>query len=292
MKILAVIPTYNESDVIYWVIKYLIDQDIDVHILDNESTDSTLDIVKKFPPSRVFISSFHTNGEFNEQIMGDNIKKIIKSYEKEYDWVARINADEFWESPFQNLSLKEGIELADKRGYNAVGVKQFRFYPMSDEKPHVAGDDVRKYYNYFEKWEGAKYFEPRFHPEHNKIWIINAFKSNSGIFYEDAHKVLPISKIKIFPHLFITRHYPYRNPERTKQRIIQERKNRVSKWNLDNKISYKYLDFEDNETFFFDDMREKLSDKNYKIEQDIRGKKPTPTNLCLWSEFKKPIFTG
>ncbi len=286
MKIAVVIPTFNEEDIIYHVIKYLVDQNIHVHILDNESTDSTVEVVKRFGDN-VAVSSFSTEGEFNEKVMGDNIRQLIEMYEKDYDWVARINADEFWEAPFEGITLREGIEKADREGYNAIGVKQFRFYPMSDETPHVAGEDVREFYDYFEDWEGNKYLDETFHPEWNKIWIINMFKSNSGLVYQDAHLIKPLSNLKLFPHIFISRHYPYRNNEATRKRLIDGRKKRIAQWNKDNKVSCKYLEYKDDEIFLFDDMRDKFIYGKEIPEREVDSKIPMPTNLFRWSEFKK-----
>ena len=269
LRISAVIPAYNEDDVIYWTIRNLVNQNIYVHVLDNESTDSTSRIVKEFPKSQVSLSSFDTNGQFNEKVQGENIQAILHKLEAKSDWLLKNDADEFLESPFQNMSAREGIDLADKLGFNCVGSRNFTFFPMSEEVHHVSKDDVRKHYDYYKIWDQVDRWTPEFHTQYNELWKINVFKCRAGIFYIDPHKVSPLTNIVLFPHLFIIRHYPFRHPERTKNRLLKERRYRMSSWNIENRVSCHYSQYTEDDTFVFDEKR-----------QEMRR----------WSEFRKPIF--
>jgi glycosyltransferase involved in cell wall biosynthesis len=269
LRISAVIPAYNEDDVIYWTIRNLVNQNIFVDVLDNESTDSTGRIVKEFPKSQVSLSSFDTSGQFNEKVQGEHIQAILHKLEAKSDWVIKNDADEFLEPPFQNMSLRKGIELADRLGFNCIGSRNFTFFPMSDEVSQISGGDVRKCYDYYKIWDQVDRWSPEFHPQHNELWKINAFKCCAGIFYFDPHKVSPFTNIVLFPHLFIIRHYPYRHPERTKNRLLNERRFRMSSWNIENQVSCHYTQYTEDDTFIFNEKKQELQ---------------------RWSELRKPIF--
>lgn len=256
LRISAVIPTFNEDDIIYWTIQHLVSQDIYVHVLDNESTDSTPQIVREFPGSQVSLSFFCTDGQFNERLQSESIQIVLRELEASSDWLLKNDADEFLEAPFQGMSLRKGIELADKSGFNCIGVRGFTFFPMSDETPHFPGDDVRKYYDHFRVWDKVDRWMPEFHHQHNELWKMNVFKGRSGLFYSGPHRVSPLTKAVLFPHLFVLRHYPYRHPERTKRRLLDERKDRMSLWNIENQVSCHYTKYMEADTFLFDEMRD------------------------------------
>lgn len=269
LRISAVIPTYNEADVIYWTIRYLVDQGIHVHVLDNESTDATLRIANSFPRSDVSFSTFRTGGEFNEGIQGQAIQEALHHLGKRSDWVIKNDADEFLEAPFAGMRLRTGIELADRLGANCIGIRSFTFFPMSDEAPHVPGQDIRSAYDHFKVWDQTDNYPSSLHPQHNELWKINMYKSRGGVAYYNPHLVSPFGNINVFPDLFILRHYPYRAPERTSQRLLLERRDRMSSWNVRNDLSCHYGRFSERDTFIFDHMRGEMR---------------------RWSRFVKPAF--
>jgi hypothetical protein len=267
LRISAVIPTYNEEDVIYWAIQYLVSQDIHVHVLDNESTDMTPQIVGDFPLSQVSLSSFHTGGEFDEKRQGESIQAVFNDLEARSDWLIKSDADEFLEAPFLGMSLRQGIEIADMSGFNCIGARGFAFFPMSDEAPHLPGDDVRTCYDRFKIWDKVNRWTPDIHPECNELWKVNVFKCRAGVFYLDPHRVSPLANMVLFPHLFVLRHYPYRHPERTRRRLLKERKDRMSSWNVENRVSCHYTKYSEEDTFLYDDIEDEME---------------------RWSQFRKP----
>ena len=108
-----------------------------------------------------------------------------------------------------------------------------------------------------------------FHPQYKELWKINVFKCRSGVFYFDPHRVSPFKNIDLFPDLFIFRHYPYREPTATVRRLVRDRKDRMSRWNVENRVSDHYVKYDESDTFVFDGNR---------------------AGLQKWSEFRKPKF--
>ena len=266
LRISAVMPVYNESDVIYWSIRALVEQRIFVHVLDNESTDNTATIAKGFPEGAVKVSQFYTDGQFNEKLQGEAVGKAFRELEEASDWLIKCDADEFLEAPYEGMSLRQGIGMVDRQGFNCIGVRSFCFFPMSAERPHVAGEDVRRYYDHFRIWDGVDRWDPSLHPQANMLWKINMFKVRSGLFYFDPHRLSPFENINLFPNLFILRHYPFRHPALTRCRLVLERRDRMSDWNLANNVSCHYTKYSERDTFLFDDQI---------------------AEMRRWSEFKK-----
>ena len=241
MKINAIIPTYNEEDIIYHTIKYLVDQDIFVYILDNQSTDRTVDIARKMP--NVQLKTFKSNGLFDEKILQDNVRELTCSLDT--DWIIKNDADEFIESPWKGINLRQAIEVVDKLGKSCMGVTSYVFYPMSNEKPHESRKDVRDYYDYYKIWDKIDRWTPGIHEREKELWKINIFKKQQEVYMADPHILHAPYEISqyLFPELLILRHYPFRNPQRTYQRLIRDRKNRLSRYNLENNVSNHYLKY-------------------------------------------------
>ncbi len=254
MRIDAVIPTFNEEDIIEHTIRYLRSQHIQVTVLDNESTDRTVEIAKDLGVS---VRTFSSQGLFDELLLQQNLKTLIDSLDT--DWVIKNDADEYMESPYAGVSLREGIEMVARAGKLCIGVTTFLFYPMSHEPPHIPGTDVRAYYDYFKVWDKVDRWDPSVHPDHNQMWKTPIYNKRAGVYMTDPHQVAVPGSLQdaLFPDLFILRHYPYRDPQRTYQRLIRERRDRLSKANLDGNISNHYLQYTDDSdivqnTFLFD----------------------------------------
>lgn len=247
LRITAIIPTFNEEDIIYHTIKHLVGQDISVCILDNESTDNTVEIARRIP--NVQVRTVSSDGLFNEKILQDSIREVTALVDT--DWIIKNDADEFIESPWKGVSLRQGIELVDKAGKCCIGVVSYVFYPMSDEVPHEPGKDVRDYYDHYKVWDKVDRWAPDIHPRHDELWKINIFQNRRDVYMQDPHVLyvpddLPLA---LFPELFILRHYMYRNSQRTYQRLIKDRRDRLSAYNLESGISNHYTRYTDDSEF-------------------------------------------
>lgn len=246
MKVWAVILTYNEADIIGHTIDYLHGQEITVHLLDNESDDGTPDIGRSRGADVTVLS---TDGVFDELAMQDALKQLIGS--QDADWVIKNDADEYIESPFEGVTLRKGIELANAEGSVCIGTRAFLFYPMPEEPAHVPGTDVRRYYDHFQVWDRADYCTSDAHVQYNEVWKAPIFKPACGVRMIDPHRVEVLGDLKsaLYPHLFILRHYPFRHPETTRQRLTKDRRDRLSKRNVDLGMSVHYLKYTEGSVF-------------------------------------------
>jgi len=208
MKIIGMLPTYNDEDIIEEVIQHLISQEIPLVVLDNGSTDDTYKICEKYVDKGILkLEQFKS-----ESYHWDTILRMLYDMAllQSPDWVIRSDSDEFLESGIKGVTLKETITQADKENYNLIQFDWFDFY-MTD-------DDVQT----------AKSIKEKF-PYYTFVGDFNyrTWKVFPGIRIGDASGHYPIfpygKKYKISPRKNILRHYPLRS----KQHTIRKMKERT-----------------------------------------------------------------
>jgi glycosyltransferase involved in cell wall biosynthesis len=219
LRITAIVAAYNEADIIGQSVGDLVRQGIHVYVLDNLSTDGTraalqpfaasgLIRVEQFPAGEVSPSGAHRYE--HGRIM---LRKQELACELDSDWFISHDADEFRESPWTHLSLREGIERVDRSGWNAIDFTVLNFWPTDDRAE--AGDDVRAAFRYYEAggpWDRAQV----------KCWK----KAPDVELVSSAGHDAQFASRRVFPIRFILRHYPIRSQEHGLRKILEERKPR------------------------------------------------------------------
>ena len=152
-RVVAIICAYNEGDIIYHVIQHLIDNGIYIYLLDHHSTDNTVEQASKWlGKGLLHIELFPDDSPISqkyEQVFA--LRKITERVEQIHrelgaDWYLHYDADEFRESPWPAMTLRNAIKLVDVLGYNAIDFELLNFRPTDDSfRP---GDPVRKYMQY------------------------------------------------------------------------------------------------------------------------------------------------
>ena len=91
-KFSVVIPTYNQADFLKIALRSVLDQtleDFEVIVVNNHSTDHTLDVVREAQDSRLRSIDFRNNG-----VIGASRNVGIKASEAPY--IAFLDSDDFW----------------------------------------------------------------------------------------------------------------------------------------------------------------------------------------------------
>jgi len=248
MKIIAIISSYNESDVIYEVIGDLVSQGILVYLIDNHSTDNTVEQASKWlGKGLIKIELFPDTGTSNYECTKDKYiwTNILRRKEElattlGADWYIHHDADEFRESPFPGISLRSGIVLADLLGFNAIDFALLNFRPTDNN--FVPGGDVRESLLRFEWGE-------KFNSLQIKAWK-NTGRSVDLITHA-GHSVLFDGRL-IFPLKFILRHYPIRSQQHGLNKVLKQRKTRFLQEERDKGWHLHYDVVQDDTNFLYD----------------------------------------
>ena len=217
MKIVAIISIYNEERIIERSLRHLFEQGIEVYIINNDCTDSTMEIVDKYYGRGVVgIERLSRRGIIEQEPRTKKTEELHSILGA--DWYIHHDADEIRESPWPGVSLHDAISRVDREGYNAINFDEFVFTPTVEE-PDFEGTDfveAMRYYYFFDK---------------GRVRRLNAWKNiGQRIRLRGGHKVR-FEEICVYPKNFVMRHY-----------MVLSRNHIIKKYCTD-----KYSDFEINE---------------------------------------------
>ncbi|WP_288842463.1 methyltransferase domain-containing protein [uncultured Deefgea sp.] len=220
LKVLAIINVYNELDILPEVLIHLVSQGVDVHVVDNWSSDGSWELASQFAikSSRVMVSRFpdapSADYEWSKQLK--NVEDVALN--SNYDWCIHYDADEIRYSPWHDVNLVEAISFVDSLGYNAIDftVFNFRFINGQVFKANYQDNMVYMDLSYTAGYERQV-----------KAW--RQYKDvKVDLEYEGGHDV-QFEGRRVFPLKFLNKHYPLRNPEQAARKIFVDRKPRMLK---------------------------------------------------------------
>jgi hypothetical protein len=216
--VIALVAAFNEEDVIGQVIGDLIAQGLSVYLLDDGSTDATVEEARRFEGSGLIAVEQLVKrrrgerlGPFRwEHILG---RKEELARELDGDWFLHSDADELRESPWPDRSLAEAVAAVDRLGYNAIDFRVFNFPPTRDG--FARGDDLRTFFRHFEPGAVFDKLQVKCWKKHPGIDL----RSTGG---HDAQ----FPQRRVFPVRFLLRHYPIRSQAHGERKVFRERKPR------------------------------------------------------------------
>ena len=212
MRIRAYICSYNEADIIGWVIGHLISQGVEVFLLDNWSTDQTWDIAHSFPlaGSEWFPSSGPTGVYEWERMLG-RVGELSQA--SGADWCSLHDADEIRRSPFLGTTLAEGIARVDSEGYTAINHQCFNFQPVDNG---YSGDPEGYFRHYVTEFKGGDRIQ------------VKTWKNLRGSKPICGGHMVNFPGVRISPDMFILKHYPIRSQHHGETKVFQWRRPRWS----------------------------------------------------------------
>jgi glycosyltransferase involved in cell wall biosynthesis len=192
-SVLAIVCVRNESVHVTRCLSDLIADDVDVVLIDNESTDDTVAKARGFLGRGLrAIETLPWRGAFSlsEQLS----RKAAIAASAPHDWIIHADADERFEPPAGFGAMREALGTAQAAGYNCVNFSELVFAPVRDEQftfDHYA-DVMRTYY----------FFEPK-RPHFMRAWR----RELAAHLPEHGGHVLRGSRVRLFPVDFVLRHY-------------------------------------------------------------------------------------
>jgi glycosyltransferase involved in cell wall biosynthesis len=214
-SVVAIIAAYNEADIIDTVVGDLVRQDIQVYLLDDGSTDGTAEIVERYRGRGVIgierLERPEVDGEGRFGLERIVCRKTQLAQELNADWFINHDADEFRESPWPGVSLRDGIAWVDRLGFNAIDFVCLNFWPDHDQFRN--GKDVRDAFTRFAL--AAPYDRVQ----------VRCWKKTDGpldLVTTAGHEARFPAR-RVFPVRFILRHYPIRGQAHGERKVFHER---------------------------------------------------------------------
>ncbi len=191
--VLAIVCARNESLHITRCLQDLIAEGVEVVLVDNGSTDDTVERARPFLGRGLrSIESLPWHGTFSltEQLA----RKAAIAAAAPDDWILHADADERFTAPAGFGSLREALTRVEREGYTCVNFSEFVFVPLQGEDFAFEGyaGSMRTYY----------FFEPG-RPHFMRAWRRELAPALAG---HGGH-VLRGPGVRLYPVDFILRHY-------------------------------------------------------------------------------------
>lgn len=195
MRIVSLFTVYNEQRFMRRVLEHQIEQGVAAYVIDNESTDDTLAIVKSFLGRGVIgYETLPRRGVFELATLLRRLEQLHQ--ELGADWYLHHDADQFRYAPGPYRTLAEGIAAVDAAGYNAINFDVFDFMPTHRDEDYEGTDFVSAMKYYY-------YFKPR---PLNQLKLWKNFGQTIELAPTGGHTVNFAGR-HIYPQPFIQRHY-------------------------------------------------------------------------------------
>jgi hypothetical protein len=221
-RVIAILRTYNEADIIAPAIRYLAGQGVDVYAIDNWSTDGTYELVEGLSSQGVVgVERYPPGGpsqHFEHKRLLERIEALSRTLEA--DWFIHHDADEIRESPWPGVSLRDALYHVDRCGFNSINHAVLDFFPVDNS--FQPGTDFAAHFTYYELGKRPGHFKR-----------INAWKNVGqpiSLYPSGGHHV-EFKGQRIYPYLFLIKHYPLRTAHQTviKIRDRQRRARRLAR---------------------------------------------------------------
>lgn len=236
VRVAAVMNVHNEVDILPEVLRHLTSQGVDVHVVDNWSTDGSYELVSDIAArdERVTVERFPDAPSPHH-----DWARLLRHGQEwaataGYDWIIHHDADELRYSPWPEVTLAEAIAFVDSLGFNAIdfSVIDFRFLQdLPDPEPP------------FE--ESIRFFEFGERPGH--FLQIKGWRQSPGATVDLAstggHEAAFPGRV-VFPLKFLLKHYSLRSREQA-NRKVQERLPRTERARTERGWHTHYVRFRD-----------------------------------------------
>lgn len=219
MIVEAFICTYNEADILPWVLKHLREQGVRTRVIDNWSADGTFDLASELADA---VERFPS--EPTETYDWTNLLMRVETLAmaSEADWCMHHDADEIRRSSVPGESLQDGLARIGSGPATAMNFRVVNFKPIDDGWDGQCSPE-----EYF------RYYEARGH--YDGLLHVNAWKNSSplDIHSRGGHEAW-FPGLIIAPERFITKHYAIRSQRHGERKVLRDR---IPRWNSEERFS-------------------------------------------------------
>jgi hypothetical protein len=164
---------------------------------------------------------------------------MLKAATLDADWFIHHDADEFRESPWPGVTLRESLRRVEAAGYTAVDFEVLHFWPTDADTDAL---DVRGRMPYHEParpWDEVQI----------KCWKKTG--QPVDLVSSGGHEVVFEGR-RVFPIPFLLRHYPIRSQAHGERKVFQERRARFKPSERARGWHVQYDQFEEGASFVRD----------------------------------------
>jgi glycosyltransferase involved in cell wall biosynthesis len=203
MKITALLCARNELPYLRHVLPYLASEDIEVVLIDNGSTDGTLDACNKGDfPNVVHVETFPYSGTFDLSRQLEFKWRLVKSLTS--DWLIHQDADEILQGPTAWGGLRHHIEQANSGGFNVLNFSELVMLPADPSRDEILHNN-RNYY----------FFEPK------PMRLMRAWKRSANLSGgKSGGHTLEGNDVNVYPHRMLLKHFIVRNQEHAYEKYL------------------------------------------------------------------------
>ncbi len=194
MRVVALLAAHNEERFVGGCIEHLSRHGVETYLIDNESTDATVEIARRFELAGFETASRH--GVYAWRPLLE--RKEALADELEADWFIHLDADEIRLPPRSRVTLAEAFAEVDALGYNAVNFQELTFVPTIEAPDHDHPHFQETMHHYYPYSPGR--------PDR-----LNAWKRQDGpveLAASGGHQVA-FPGLNPYPDSFPMRHYLY-----------------------------------------------------------------------------------
>lgn len=210
-KIVAILATYNEERFIAGCLEHLFEQGVKVYMIDNCSTDRTVEIAGQYQSRGLIgMETLPREGSFALEQQLKRKEELAATLDA--DWFMHVDADEIRLPPNPYETLAEAIAEVDSLGYNAVNFLEFTFVPTREEPDHDHPRFQQTMHWYYPFILGF--------PSQVKAW--KKQPGGVGLARFGGHRI-ELPGLRLYPIPFKMRHYPFLSAEHFTRKYVHRK---------------------------------------------------------------------
>ena len=220
-RVVAIMPVFNEADILDHTLRYLVAEGIEVYVIDNWSTDDSFERARAWVGRGVLeverFPKLGPQGTYDLRRLLGRVEAVSTEI-RPADWFVLHDVDERRRGPWPGVSLREALWRVDQRGFTCIDHLTLNFWPVDNR--FDARRDVATQ---------LEYCEPSAHPGHfhqRRAW--KNLGQRVDLASTAGHDV-QFSARRVDPYRFLLQHYPIRSQQHGEQKVLRERLPRFSR---------------------------------------------------------------
>jgi len=199
VRAVAILAAYNEERFIGGCLEHLFEQGVEAYLIDNCSTDRTVEIAERYlGRGLVGIETFPRAEVHKWQQILERKEELAATLEA--DWFIHLDPDEIRLPPRSDRTLAQALAEVEAQGYNAVNFMEYVFIPTLEapDHDHPRFQQTMRWYYPFQR------SFPEWRPHRRNAWKRQPEKVDLA--GRAGHRVR-FPGLRMYPEFFKMRHY-------------------------------------------------------------------------------------